>query len=140
MSKRVDFYLLKEQKPEARYHFACRLIEKAYKNGHQIFINTSTQHEANALDDLLWTFKDESFLPHCIAGEGAEAPIEIAFNSEPGESDDVLINLAENIPEFFKNFKRVIEIVPGDKEFKSKAREHYRYYKEQGCELNTHDY
>ena len=61
---RVDFYVVSDASPEARLQVAARLTEKAQRQGHSLFINTSSESEAEALDELLWTFRPASFIPH----------------------------------------------------------------------------
>jgi len=138
---RIDFYILKEQNPTARFPFACRLIEKAYQRGHKVYVHTGSEKDAHLMDDLLWTQRDESFIPHNLFGEGPTPPppIQIGFTDNPSGFNDVLINLGESIPAFYDRFKRVIEIVPSDDELRDKSRENYRLYREKGHELKSHN-
>lgn len=138
---RVDFYLLSSTEQTAFGLFACRLIEKAYQRGHRIYIHCNNQTDAERLDELLWTYKDDSFIPHNLQGEGPEPPppVQIGFEKEPRGFNDVLINLADSIPPFFSRFKRVIELVAADEEAKLISRNHYRDYRNKGCELHTHN-
>lgn len=137
---RVDFYILPEQTQEARFGFACKLIEKAYRRGHKIIVHAD-EAEAFEIDELLWTYKAESFLPHNIVGEGPNVPppIQITFNEQPGRHHDLLINLANNVPGMFNRFNRVIEIVDQDETRKNLSRENYKFYKSHGCQLHSHD-
>lgn len=137
---RVDFYLLQSPAPGAVWHLACRLIEKAYLRQHRVFIHCQNQKEAEHLDELLWTFKDESFIPHHLQGEGPEPPppIQIGFEAVPHGWNDILMNLADPVPSFFTQFHRVIEIVPDSEEEKAISRHHYRLYRSHGCELQMH--
>ena len=138
---RVDFYLLSHNGANAVLNLACRLIEKAYRRGHRIFALCKNQQEAEALDELLWTFKDDSFIPHNLQGEGPEPPppVQIGFNSEPRGFNDILINLTDEIPVFCMRFKRVLELVPADEDAKTISRNHYREYRNKGCELHLHE-
>lgn len=137
---RVDFYLLDTNEEQARWLLACRLLEKAYLKGHRIFVFCNNQLEAHLLDELLWTFKEESFIPHHLQGEGPEPPppIQIGFEQEPRGYSDILLNLAHVIPSFSSRFKRIIEIVSAEEKAKEMSREHYRDYKKQRCQLFTH--
>lgn len=137
---RIDFYLLTSTQPDAVGLVTCRLLEKAYQRGHKVFVYCDDQQTAEALDELLWTFKDDAFIPHHLAGEGPEPPppVQIAYKSEPRGFNDILINLSKNIPDFYTRFRRVIEIVPSDEMAKAISREHYRVYRASGCALNTH--
>jgi DNA polymerase-3 subunit chi len=66
------------------------------------------------------------------------APIEIGIGSEPARMEGVLVNLTNQIPSFYQQFSRVIEIVFSDPAAQQAARDRFRQYREQGCELNTH--
>lgn len=138
---RVDFYLLKGSDPEQRFLLACRLLEKAYQRGHSVFVFCKDKTEAEHLDDLLWSFKEASFIPHNLQGEGPEPPppIQIGYGNEPRGFNDILLNLADEIPPFVHRFKRVMELVINEENAKEISRSHYRIYREKRCELQTHE-
>jgi DNA polymerase-3 subunit chi len=139
-SIRVDFYLLDSDQPEALRLVACRLLEKAYALGRQVYVLCDNQQEAEILDELLWTFKEESFIPHNLQGEGPEPPppIQIGYAREPRGFNDVLFNLSKDVPAYFGKFKRVIEIVLQCEQAKEQSRNHYKEYRSKGCQLFTH--
>ena len=138
---RVDFYISTTDKPDNDLVTACRLADKAYKLGHRLYIHTDDQQQAERVDDLLWTFRDGSFIPHCMdKDEDAEDhPVVIGHDDNPSEIRDVLINLSGNVPSFFSRFERVAEVVNGKAELREASRERFRFYKERGYELNTHE-
>ena len=135
---RADFYILTEDNPSARYPIVCRLTEKAYRFDHQLYIHTESQQQAQQLDDLLWTYRDISFIPHTLYEQGANASVQIGWQSMGMDCKDILINLSETVPDFFHNFQRIIEIVPQDPHWKIHTRQHYTHYRDHGCELQTH--
>jgi DNA polymerase III subunit chi len=138
---RVDFYLLSRSDVQARWLLACRLLEKAYLRGHRVFVHCHNQQEAEHLDELLWTFKDNSFIPHNLEGEGPEPPppVQIGYRLEPRGFNDILLNLALKIPSFYLRFCRVIEIVTNDESAKEISRSHYREYRANQCVLQVHE-
>ena len=136
---RVDFYILQDSQPNAAQLFACKLTEKAYKQGRKVYINTASGKQLKQLDELLWTFRDGSFLPHgCYAAEDSgEQPILLGHAIEPDGPSDVLVNLANDIPTFFSRFDRVAELVGSDDAQREAARERFRFYKDRGYTMNT---
>lgn len=138
---RVDFYLLANDQPNAHWLVACRLLEKAYFKGHRVFVYCANQRDAELLDDLLWSFKDDSFIPHNLQGEGPEPPppIHIGYGKEPRGFNDILLNTTDTIPPFYTKFKRVIELVMNSEEKKEQSRMRYKEYRAKGCALYTHD-
>ena len=136
----VDFYILQDSQPGARSLFTCRLTEKVFKQGHQVYINTESSQQLEQLDDLLWTFRDGSFLPHAVYAGGASdnPPILLGHAVEPDGPGDVLVNLSSELPPFFSRFSRVAELVDNDTPRLDAARERYRFYKDRGYTLNTH--
>ena len=137
----VDFYVLQEGNRLNRERLACVLAEKAYTKGQRLYIHAGSESQAGLLDELLWTFKDISFLPHAIsiAPEGGITPILIGWEGAPPEAFRLMINLAHPIPDFFGRFERVIEIVDQDPDARRLSRERYRDYQGRGCVLHTHD-
>ncbi|RRJ85328.1 DNA polymerase III subunit chi [Aestuariirhabdus litorea] len=136
---RVDFYLLPGVQRQDALLFSCRLAEKAYQLGHRVFIHTQDDTQAQQLDDLLWSYRGERFLPHQIrslTGEGA--PIEVGHTEEAGDHHDLLINLADRIPDCFGRFTRVAEIVTNHEDAKRQSRDNYRFYQQRGYPMHTH--
>ncbi len=136
----VDFYVLDDSQPQARLRFACRLADKAYRLGHCIYIHTESPQQTHELDTLLWTFQQNSFVPHAVVGEAVEPapPVLISHDAEPAASQ-VLINLAAGVPLFFSRFERVAELVNADTTVRQQGRSRYSFYKERGYPLRTHE-
>ena len=137
---RVDFYVLSEQSGENRYHFTCRLAEKAYRQGRRVYIHTSSLDEARHLDRLLWTFRDGSFIPHgCLPeADPSVTPVLIGHDGNVGDEQDVLINLGPEPPAFFSRFERLAEPLDNDPAVKASGRNRFRFYRERGYPLETH--
>lgn len=138
--KKADFYILNIDKPSARIKLACQLTEKAYLDGHKIFIYCQNEEDAHHMDECLWTFRPQSFIPHNLQGEGPLPPpaVQIGFGPEPRGFSDVLFNLSTTIPSYFQRFERIITVVNGHENHKQYAREHYRFYKKNGFQPIAH--
>ena len=134
---RIDFYQIDDNEPMLM--FACRLIDKAYHQHHQIYVHTESATHASELDDLLWTFRADRFIPHALHSAGLSAPVLIGPEEDPGKHQDVMVNLSGQIPHFFSRFERVTEVVPGEDTKRQNARKNYRFYKERGYPLTYHD-
>ncbi len=138
---KVDFYLIKENSFTAGFNFICRLLEKAYQQKHAVYVQTSNEETAKTIDDLLWTFREDAFIPHNLAGQSEikQSPILIGHAQAPEKPHDILVNLTSDILPFYADFNRVIEIVPNEPQAKEICRTKFRKYKEDQCELQTHD-
>ncbi|OZG72507.1 hypothetical protein BTA51_15410 [Hahella sp. CCB-MM4] len=136
MPKKADFYLLNTATPEAVNQFVCRLAEKAVRLGNHIYIACRNQEQLQFLDDLLYEFKPDSFLPHALVEESdGKAPIELGSGIHPHQPPAVVVNLS---PVVYTETSRVIEIVPNASAEKHIARNKFREYKEVGFEMKTH--
>ena len=137
---RIDFYVLPDQKENGRALLACRLADKAYGLGHTVYLFTASEARAAALDDLLWTFRQDSFVPHerypLVGEEGS--PVLVGTAAPVMVEAQVLINLADALPEGFERYERVVELVDQHPEVLAQSRERFRQYREQGCLLETH--
>lgn len=137
---RVDFYVLGSSSDNARLSFACRLTEKVFKLGQRVFIHSPSQALSSQLDDLLWTFKAGAFVPHANAGHANGEPVVLSHDAEPDDGNwDVLINMSTNVPEFFSRYHRVAEVVDKDVGRRDAGRERFRFYRERGYEIHTHN-
>ena len=144
MPAQVDFYVRPETSPEAIERFACRLVETVWQRGHSVLVLAESDAAARRIDDLLWTFRDESFVPHRRLGPGgpgtsaADAPVIV---SPPGLWDgelDVLLNLTAHVPDECAHAHRIAEVVPGSGPGRDAARRRFREYRDRGFELKTH--
>ena len=134
----VDFYVLDKFDEHSRYTFACKLAEKAWRLENTIHIHTMSQADAERLDELLWTFRDGSFVPHELVSSGNPAPVSIGYDSNTIESRDLLINLCDEIPAFADTFPRIAELVTSEENCRQKSRERYAIYRDQGHTLEMH--
>lgn len=134
---RIDFYQIDSE--EKTLVFACRLLEKIYRQGGQrVHVHTSDNNEARQLDDLLWSFRPDHFIPHCLLGAGQQAPITIGHQQEPVAEAQILVNLSGSVPDFFSRFERVAEVVPFEPSRRQASRVNYKFYKDRGYPLYHH--
>jgi DNA polymerase-3 subunit chi len=138
---RIDFYSLEEQSGGDRFLLACRLVERIHAEGHRILIHVPDLETARHLDRLLWTFRQQSFLPHALAREADRelTPILIDHDGDPGDEHQVLINLGPTVPTFFGSFERLCELVDKDPEVRDAGRKRYVYYRDRGYPLHHHE-
>lgn len=135
---KIDFYILETASRQKSSIFACQLLEKLHAEQRiPIFVHTQTRKDAEHFDALLWTYRDDSFLPHALHGTSDDAPIQIGFGEAPAKNQVVLLNLSKDIPSFYQQFDHVIEIVFTDPLVQQLARERYKQYREQGNDINT---
>lgn len=137
---RVDFYILPDATEHGRQTLACKLAEKAYGLGHKIYIHAADPMQARQLDELLWTFKQNSFVPHALYPPAADesAPVLIGDEPEPDWSAEVLINLADTVPAGYQRVQRVIELVDQHAPVLNASRTRFRFYREHGLEPDSH--
>ncbi|MEM7097106.1 MAG: DNA polymerase III subunit chi [Pseudomonadota bacterium] len=139
---RIDFYILSDMTRDAGLRFACRLCLKGYQAGHPIHVHTGHQAEARDLDALMWDYPKHRFLPHEIINEQTTSlqldsvPIHIAWQN-PIRNAGMLINVTDEVPEFFGRFDRVAEIVVD--ETKASGRARYKHYRDRGYPLHHHE-
>ncbi|MEE8059311.1 MAG: DNA polymerase III subunit chi [Pseudomonadales bacterium] len=144
MMTKVDFYILPNSTIEQRHLFACRLVEKAYKLGHQIYIHSDDEAQTNALDQLLWSWRNSSFIPHQVEQTTIDnhERVQVGYNTANGSAanhNDLMINVSNAVPEFFSRFERVAEIVIQKPSVTDSTRANYRFYRDRGYPLKTHD-
>jgi DNA polymerase III subunit chi len=132
---RVDFYVSSDDGARAAPLLACRLAEKAWKLGHKVYVHAPDPAAAQQLDELMWTFRDVSFVPHSLTDD---APVRIGHGGPPEGFNELLVNLASDVPPFAERFDRVAEIVAGVAEAEQRARARFKHYRDRGHEPETH--
>lgn len=137
---RVDFYLLPVEGDPVM--IACRLCDKAVAGGSKVYVRADATR-ADELDGALWSFRQGGFIAHerwsGTAIEDPQPSVLIGTAEPPDTHRGVLLNLCEDVPPWFSSFDRVLEIVPNQEQAKARSRERYRFYKDRGYELGTHN-
>lgn len=142
----VDFYILADTAAEARLTFACRLAGKAVQRELDVFVLAESEADARKLDELLWTFAQNSFIPHRFAWDAESKPVAepviIGCANRKGDDDahdwDLMINLSGDVPDEFGRYERLAEVLDTDPTRREHGRERYRYYRDRGYDLKTH--
>jgi DNA polymerase-3 subunit chi len=137
---RADFYQLKSDDPASRYPLLCRLLEKCLGVGQQVYIICRDEAEAQHLNQYIWAFKPDSFIPHMCAHEDAQAIVLLGHAATPSSAQpqhrQICINLSLALaPEAFE---RVIELVVLETDMLHAAREHYARYSQLGWTMQYH--
>lgn len=142
---KVDFYILSNEGPDEPLRVACRVAEKAWRQGNRVRVEADGAEAVRRLDALMWTYKQESFLPHEVEGTHGDwqdidpAPVVLGTAGGLGDLPDVLVNLSGTVPAGAENCPRIAEIVANDAQSKQAARSRYRAYRDQGFDLETHE-
>ena len=138
---RADFYLI--DKPRFREQLllhVCELAKCGYAANLSILVLARDAAQAEAIDDLMWSFDPDEYLPHQIAGmdEGDDdTPILIATPDMDIAARPMLLNLRDAAPT--GSFERVLEVVPADPSARGPLRERWKHYQALGFEVNKHD-
>jgi DNA polymerase-3 subunit chi len=129
---RIEFYVLSTATPGDRLRAACQLAMKAWRAGLPVFLRGNDAQQCNELDDWLWRFKTDSFVPHNLYQDDAQAPVVIGLDEEPASTQGVLINLGNTLSPQVERFSRVIEIVNQEPDLLTACRENFRSYRQRG--------
>jgi DNA polymerase-3 subunit chi len=146
MQTQVMFYLLSDDKESdenepdsnsALYH-ACLQACYFYRQNQRVFIYTQDQQQAEAVDEMLWAFDSDSFVPHNLVGEGPKqgAAVEISTQA-PQSRRAILINLTATVPSFANQFQLIVDFVPSDEKLKQQARERFKAFRQWGFQVNN---
>jgi len=108
----VLFYHLESQPLE---RVLPMLLEKTLERGWRAVVETSSRERASAIDAMLWTYRDESFLPHGIAGEETDAnqPVLIATDGGNGNAANVRFFIDRAVPQSGEGYERIVYLFSG---------------------------
>ena len=142
MTVQVDFYVLEGSTPVDKNNYACRIANLAFGRGLKVYMQTDDAAHVAVLDKTLWTFSQESFVPHIIydgsASDAERYPVQIGHADAPDACVDLLISLKREAPADYARFDRVAELILNDADEKSSGRARFRFYREHGVEPKTH--
>lgn len=145
---RINFYEVQGDF-DATLTLACRLTEKAFRQGIETLLFCAERNEAEQLSTRLWQFSDTSFLPHQLDSKDhkgssnsylqASLPIGISWGKDAPEHHGLLINLATETPDWFGRFETLAEIVNSVPSQREHKRQRYRFYRDRGYPLAYHN-
>ncbi|MFI8610967.1 DNA polymerase III subunit chi [Pseudomonas sp. NPDC077649] len=129
---RIEFYVLSSSDAEGRLRAACQLALKAWSAGLPVFVRGGDTAQCEALDQLLWEFKAERFVPHDLHRDAPQSPVTLGLDEAPGFEQGVLINLGSSLSPHVERFARIIEIVNQQPDLLDACRENFRTYRQRG--------
>jgi DNA polymerase III subunit chi len=108
------FYQLKGQTPE---QVLPALLQKSLERGWRVVVQASSEERVEALDAHLWTFRDDSFLPHGTARDPqvAEQPIVlIASEENPNQASVRFLVDGADLTQNTAGYERIVMLFDGD--------------------------
>ena len=128
------------QSPDDRTGLACQWIERNYERGSTVAVHAADRGQASDMDKKLWTFKQNSFIPHGIVGEVGEPiiePVLIAAGDDEMPDSDVLMVLSdEGREQWLEHFDHVYDFAPlYDDDLKQDARRRFKAYQQAGFRM-----
>ena len=137
---RADFYLIqKDRFREEPLLLVCELARKAHDANLWTLVLARDDEQAQRLDELLWEFDADAYIPHQLAGDEEDelTPVLIATPDTDTPMRALVINLRDEA--VGGRFERVLEVVPADESARGPLRERWQQYKARGLEVNKHD-
>jgi DNA polymerase-3 subunit chi len=115
------------------------LLEKSIERGWRVVVQASSEERIEALDAHLWTFRDDSFLPHGTwrEAEARSQPILLTVNPDnPNGATVRFLIEGAMIPEDAEAYQRIVLIFDGeDPDAVAAARERWRESKAKGFDV-----
>lgn len=115
-----------------------QILTKALAGGHRIVVRTASERDTERLNDYLWTFRPDSFLPHGSTKDGyaADQPVFLTAGEDNPNNAGVLILTAGVPANDIAGYTLCCEIFDGrDAGAVSAARERWKSYKADGHDL-----
>ena len=137
---RADFYLIqKERFREEPLLLVCELARKAHDANLWTLVLARDEEQAQRLDELLWEFDADAYIPHQMAGDEEDelTPVLIATPDTDTPMRALVINLRDD--PVAGSFERVLEVVPADDSARGPLRERWKQYQARGLELKKYD-
>ncbi len=141
-NQRYWFHILAQNTHAARNLHAAKLVDKAWQQGDRVCVLCDTEEQAVELDDLLWNFTPEAFIPHSIAKAATTPctdPVGILLYPPAAVDWDTVIVLSSALPEDADQYRRLALVAHNDPAVLNQARGHYKQLRSLGIEARVHD-
>jgi DNA polymerase-3 subunit chi len=129
----VLFYHLQRQPLEA---VLPTLLERSLERGWRAVVEVASEERLVALDDHLWSFSEESFLPHGTAREPHAAEQPVVLTIGPGNPNGASVRFlveGADLPGHEASYERIVILFDGnDPDALARARDQWRAVKAAG--------
>ena len=105
------------------------LVERSLERGWRVVVETGDEASLPTLDDLLWTYRPESFLPHGVAGSAQDArqPVLLTASADNANGATVRFFVHRAVPRGGEGYERLVYLFSGhDPEAMTEARAAWR--------------
>jgi DNA polymerase-3 subunit chi len=138
---RADFYLIaKPRFLEKPLLLVCELARKASDSGQPLLILAASAAQAELLDEMLWEFDPDAYIPHQVAGTDEDdevTPVLIVPPEFEAPMRPLVLNLRNAaVP---GGFERVLEVVPADDSAREPSRLRWKDYAARGLAVAKYD-
>jgi DNA polymerase-3 subunit chi len=109
------------------------LLEKSLERGWRAVVETSSRERATALDAMLWSFRDDSFLPHGIAGDATDPDQPVLITTDEGNANTAQVRFFVDraVPQTGEGYQRIVYLFSGhDPDAVGEAREAWKALRE----------
>ncbi|HWV02507.1 MAG TPA: DNA polymerase III subunit chi [Devosia sp.] len=109
------------------------LLEKSLERGWRAVVETSSRERATALDAMLWSFRDDSFLPHGIAGDATDPDQPVLITTDEGNANSAQVRFFVDraVPQTGEGYQRIVYLFSGhDPDAVGEAREAWKALRE----------
>ncbi|MCY4129202.1 MAG: DNA polymerase III subunit chi [Gammaproteobacteria bacterium] len=133
----VSFYRLDRVDLDGKFKTACRLASQAYERSKSVFILTANEEDSQKMDQLLWDFPSNRFIPHVQRAEKPSHHNLVRIHHQlPEDSHYVLINLTDQAVAIAGKLERIFEITMPSEADSARARQNH--YEQLNCTVQTH--
>lgn len=136
----IGIYLLAHQ-DEDPMMIACKLCGQYAATGKKVYGYSPESSVVSDFDEKLWTYRDGSFVSHEVfKGSEIELPLPavlLGWERGPDSHRDVLLNLSTEIPGWYADFPRIVEVIGKGVEIRNACRARFKQYKAAGHEVKT---
>jgi DNA polymerase-3 subunit chi len=89
------------------------LVERSLQRGWRALVRTDSAERSDALDTLLWTYDDQSFLPHAQTGDGdsARQPVLISVEDANLNRAEIVFYVGGMLPADWAQLKTLARVV-----------------------------
>jgi DNA polymerase-3 subunit chi len=133
----VRFYHLIDQRLD---RVLPQLLELSLQRGWRVVVQASSDERIEALDTHLWTYRDDSFLPHGTSRSPDAVDQPVLLTADDGNPNDANVRFLIDgapLPDDAARYDRLVLIFDGnDDEAVALARERWSAVKRQGFEAS----
>lgn len=133
----TQIFVTRVTTPQEKLHAIYSIVQRYFEQGHRILIQVPNDEAAVFMDQFLWKYEEEGFIPHMITKADVKAAVVITTQEKNLNAATVVINLCPHVTSLTPQVEMLFELEDLTHPLKAQlSQERIEVYRSKGFNLH----